>query len=926
VSGRPVRPARVAHLGVVEAAGLAFDAAILGEAEARRRAVTGSSPGSSLVAEGARIALIFGATRAIDASRAPGAPLVRARGALVAAPLDGAELDAIAPPPGAIVIVEGGVSRALEGAAPLDPATLLDVDAFEIVEAASLGPAPRPAPAARPPEVDARAALGLPPPPPAALAVAAALRGTGSPPRSSPSRDLARGAGLAASRLVARALGAIATLASLLARLAQRAAAPLPRDSAGPPRADGTPPRDLVLPPRGPSPAERFAEWLRRLAASLVSRTRLADLLGRAQARWLAETLELFEQRRFDEALRRAVPLGEGGGSKPPALSVPRARADLAIAPARGRATSSLGLGGALFDDLRAVYRRAYGALDRAGRTDEAAFVLAELLGANEEAVAYLERAGRLELAARVAEARRLPAEIVVRQWMLAGDVARATRIARAHGAFEAAVAKLARSGADGPLRVAWAGALAEAGDFAAAVEVAWPVAEARLVALAWIEAGLAAGGVAAARLLARKLAVVPGSFADVRAAALALAAREDDDAVAERRALAEALCEGPRTAEARSIARAVARALLADRGATGSPPLHLAVDRLVKLADDGALRSDVPAVDRASPRPALASASVIRRVDIAAADAGAAIVHDVAPLPGGRVALALGEAGVRVVSRDGRTLFALSEPAHRLVPSTSGARALALARRGEATRVARLDLAARRAEVWTEAILDAHAREFDGLAWIVGVGRALHVVDAAEPRFEPTLTCPLDGPALAVARCPGGAAAIVRDRGRDGDGAERWWWQVPGFTLRDRTTVADPAKRACLAAIGTHGSAAIARRTAPTEDGELPKVELLVWIGGQRGRVEIGPPGAEPIAVEATGPFYAVALRVPGAVRVALVDTLYRLVRMEITLVGATRVALRLGPETLAIGDDRGRALVIDLGHGDVLRDLRVV
>ena len=47
--------------------------------------------------------------------------------------------------------------------------------------------------------------------------------------------------------------------------------------------------------------------------------------------------------------------------------------------------------------------------------------------------------------------------------------------------------------------------------------------------------------------------------------------------------------------------------------------------------------------------------------------------------------------------------------------------------------------------------------------------------------------------------------------------------------------------------------------------------------------------------------------------------------VRALITLGGATRACLSLGAETLTVGDDRGRVLVIELEHGSVIRSLRI-
>src|SRR4029453_13573533 len=113
----------------------------------------------------------------------------------------------------------------------------------------------------------------------------------------------------------------------------------------------------------------------------------------------------------------------------------------------------------------------------------------AELLRANDEAVAFLERHGKLRLAAELAEARGLPPGLVVRQWFVAGDMQRAIRIARRTQAFADAVWRLekqSRFEAE-KLRIAWAESLAEGGNYASAVDVIWPIQPQRLRAREWM-------------------------------------------------------------------------------------------------------------------------------------------------------------------------------------------------------------------------------------------------------------------------------------------------------------------------------------------------------------------------------------------------------------------------------------------------------
>jgi penicillin V acylase-like amidase (Ntn superfamily) len=45
----------------------------------------------------------------------------------------------------------------------------------------------------------------------------------------------------------------------------------------------------------------------------------------------------------------------------------------------------------------------------------------------------------------------------------------------------------------------------------------------------------------------------------------------------------------------------------------------------------------------------------------------------------------------------------------------------------------------------------------------------------------------------------------------------------------------------------------------------------------------------------------------------------------VELVLVRSQRACVRLTDTHLAVGDDRGRVIVVELAHGRVLRDLRL-
>jgi hypothetical protein len=940
-----LRPRQLVHRGVVEASGLLVDEALSGAEDARRRVVAMWAPGVTVHRVGPALLVRFAAPRRIDCARAPGLPLVRVSDApgapLASAPLAPDEVAAAAPPRDAVLLVRAGAltTVVLTDAAREDPASYLDLSAFDVVQPDALGPAPAgPMVLATATAGAARELLGVAAAPPERAAAMAALRasgGEGGRGGASAGSGSGSGSGPAAGGALLPLLGGVlSALATLLARLFPRGGG----DGAGASAASAGNGRALSAVPQapaGPSLAQRLSAQLRRWIASALVRARLAQLLGRRQAEYFDRLLDMFDRGDLGEALRHAIPLGGAAdGLDAPAFGVPSPRRDLsiALAPRRG-AGSTIFTELSFHEHLRRKYRAAFERLEREGRIDEAAFVLAELLQRDEEAVAFLERHGHRRRAAELAEARGLPPGLVVRQWFLAGDVARAVRLARRHDAFADALVRLEKHERAPALRLLWANTLADAGDFAAAVDVIWPIEEARHLGRAWIDLAIDQGGGAAARMLVRKLDLVPASFPDVREKVLALLADTGSVGDGDRRAFAEALMRG-RSVDplVRTLVRPTLRALVRDGGRSGETAGRTLVEKLAAFTDDPTLRADLPRWPTVERIP-LAKLTQTRRFEVAASDTGATPILDAASLPGGRTLVALGEAGVRVLSRDGRPLFHLDQPAHRLVVSDRGDRALALAPRGDALRVARLDLVRRRSEAWCEAPrLEAYAADFDGAQWVVASGSKLLFIDALEPRFEALASVPLEGQAAAVGRSPRSCTAVVgvvrvSGGGRDIQTAwSRARFDLPSWTLRANKLIPampfEPYIDGSLTAAGATVAVVLGvpgpdtLGLAVVGDGGVYRLAELSFASELRPEAHV---------LEARDGWIACAAADATGIRVRLLDEQELVTRAEVTMSGAKRASVRLGDDALTIADDRGRVFVLDLAYGGLLRDLRV-
>lgn len=770
------------HRGSVLASGLAFSLALLGEREVRRRvlALSARAPLESVVrAEGALIALWKRPQRVI-CERSEGAPLVRQGEILSMAPLASDELAALPAQQALIVLVERGAARcfALDELPREDLTTWLDVSRFQVrADLRSLGDEPAaPRPVLIEVQLEARSALGVAPLAAESEELLRSLRDgrDGAPAGSAGSAPGSTGAGSPSGSLGMPALsGGRASWwarlrhrfwSALAARAGESSAGAFASSSSssstsssssslnssstsgvpGASAASGSSARALApLPPRK-SWLGRAAAALGDLAARAVMRTQLRELLGRRYARYLQKIFEMFDGNQLDDALRHAIPLGGAGGAGDALHRLPwrppSPREDLSVTTDHRPGGSAIGFAPSLYDALKERYRRAFERLRDRGDIEKAAFVLAELLHADEEAVSFLEKHGKLRLAAELAEARQLPPGLVVRQWFLAREAGRAVRLARRHGAFADAVARLEQTHPDAAraLRMMWADSLAEAGAYPAAVDVVWPVEQARPLALGWLDRAIAVGGASGARMLVRKAKVAPQRFAEVQQQVLALF--EDGEAPAHvHEALAVELLAGEPTAESRVLMRSAARRLLRERGEVGGLKL---VPRLLEACGDPALRIDAGpvvgiAIDeqqaraRAEAEPALAKRTTPLQLSWSAADRGALAISDACELPDGRLLVALGELGAWLLSRDGRVLARFSEPAHRLVPSLHGDRAILVAPRGESTRLARLDLIAKRCRPWCDVHLDRYAGEYDGATWFTSRGGTVHAIDA---------------------------------------------------------------------------------------------------------------------------------------------------------------------------------------------------
>ncbi|TCO62078.1 bpX6 domain-containing protein [Actinocrispum wychmicini] len=476
-----------------------------------------------------------------------------------------------------------------------------------------------------------------------------------------------------------------------------------------------------------------------------------------AYERYLRRLSRLFEQRQWDDALREAIGVRDGAGTKP-AYRLPRRRTGQ-IKPTFIMRPSNRTVGSSGGPRLNDMYRTAAQRLEHEGRIDEAAFVYADLLNQPSTAVAVLERHQRYRTAAELAEGRRLAPDVIVRLWWQAGDRDRAITVARTFGAFATAIAFMSRVDKEAarPLRIEWVRFLQQANDHLAAVEAAWPADDLRPTVLTNIQHGMALGGRTAAHLLAYLLAEWPSADTQ-RAAMSTLDGEHRGQFVA---TLTKVTIRDP--AVDRRICTAALRASLGD---------DTPVSALTYRADP-LLVVDLPARRmHADPNGTLVIEVPLRKGELPILDAVA--------LDSGAFLIAHGDLGVTLRASDDTIRARWSVPAHELVVADHGGSALLVARLGESCEIHRLDLTSRKVTRWTSLHNTRFVPSYDGAIAITVDEDGIAWLDThAEPPRVMWRELTRDNQIRSLQRVPNSLAAAVDD--------ELWHWDLPSMALRRR-------------------------------------------------------------------------------------------------------------------------------------------
>ncbi len=854
----PPRPLRLTFPGPVLACGLYLPDKLYSEPRVRQIGLQQWVVGSRLWRLPDGYLLQFPTPQTLDPRQTSGLPVIELEGLLSALPLTPKELRRITAAPGDLLLVRAGRLEVepLTAATLVAPSGWLDCTGVRFARGDSLGALPAPPKAARGrTKDDLRAILSHRVPP------------------SAPAQQ------------------------ALLERLQNKA--------------DPASAAQWGRPSRAPQPSL----W-DRLGDGLIRHSGLWRLIANEQERYFRRMIDMFQSGDLDQGIRHAIPLNRASDpmASLPSWAIPRPRKTLKLS--RGTAAAGYAASDDGYQLLQNLYRSSARQLEQQGRIEEAAWVLAELLGENEQAVALLERHGQLRAAAQLAEARELRPDLVVRLWLLAGDAERARTIARLTGSFATAIELLQRPHPElaKALRIDWAQYAAQKGDYELAVEAIWRLPELRPQADEWMAIAIEAGGTSGIRLLARRLAESEERFEEDAARVADLVTATEADSALLRSELLRALVKGSATRATRQMAHQLLRRVAQESRQEASDWGDQELNRVVRFINDAALAQEWPVSTPRPPTPPPQLAAMTHPVTCHASGRGTLPISDLALTDSGRYLIALGEAGVRLVNRSGKGLTQFALPADHLIANDQGNRFITLAERGPLQRLGRIDSDRRSAKVWTEGVLDHYADSYNGATWFTSSGNGLYAVDTHAHDLHALWSVgDLPGPITHMARSTSDLALLIETAGA---APQLWHYGLADLRLRSRLPLAG---RPSLGGFDT--LLADGRRLALhyDEEGQLLLAEERPTDGTlqESTLIRLGV-GGEVLRAAANAAWLLLECEATETTELQLYDRLHKRLRARLAFEGHHRLCWRLQGHALLVASAAGQLLHFDLSRGE--------
>jgi|GEM_PF-4586671 len=234
-----------------------------------------------------------------------------------------------------------------------------------------------------------------------------------------------------------------------------------------------------------------------KLRGWVIWNTPAGDRLRKSLEDRLEETEDLLNKGRVDEALKKAIALKTHKGGKPQSLSskLPDVRSSLDLNFGKTVIGGTSFIGSTSFDTLQEKYTKLAQSLKSQGDYRRAAFVYDELLERPRDAVSALQEGEHYKDAAKLATARQLNQDIIIRLWYQAGERDLAIALAKRYDMMGELVRSVENKNKDAGrfLRRVWAEQLAGAGDYAQALLVTDTLSEEKANRQIWLSEAIKA-------------------------------------------------------------------------------------------------------------------------------------------------------------------------------------------------------------------------------------------------------------------------------------------------------------------------------------------------------------------------------------------------------------------------------------------------
>ncbi|MES1211612.1 MAG: hypothetical protein ABUL63_04695, partial [Acidobacteriota bacterium] len=239
--------------------------------------------------------------------------------------------------------------------------------------------------------------------------------------------------------------------------------------------------------------------------------------------------------------------------------------------------------------------------------------------------------------------------------------------------------------------------------------------------------------------------------------------------------------------------------------------------------------------------------------------------------------------------------------------------------------RLARIDLAARKGELWCDARFEAAAADYDGALWFVASADGLVAIDVTGRGFDGPWGVPDLGRRVAsIVRSPQRCSLVTT-----GDDPEVWTYEIPSLFLRSRAEVPESTRPADTRCLGTSADGHLAEQWVAEPPGEGAAAAETPFHVHALSRFSfqfhLPGPGWTSGLPALAGDWLAAPVQAADEARVYLIHRPTAKVKAEVVLARARRLTVRLTPSYLNLADDRGRVLVLDLEYGQLRRDVRL-